>query len=159
MEISSRVTRTALTRAGLDRVYSVLADVPLSVAHFPEIDSLVEEDGVWVWRLRKLGAGPIMFQVHYGSRYAFDPVTRVVTWTAVPTIGNTRVDGRWTMAPEGAGTRFTMETTFAVDTPFPRPMRAAVEAIVRRENERILGVYLDNLVRTLDGGDGRVRRG
>lgn len=158
MRIASSVERSAETRASPDAVYALLADVPASVAHFPELESLTAEGGVWVWRLPKLGAGPISFQVHYASRYRFDPAARAVAWDPVPGVGNTQVDGRWRIEPAARGTRFTLETRFVIDTPFPRPLKGAVEAIVQRENERIVGTYLQNLARTLDGGDGRARR-
>lgn len=158
MELTSHVRRSADTRADVERVYALLADVPSSVAHFPEIESLTSEGGAFHWRLKKLGAGPLQFQVHYAARYSFDPVARAVRWDGVPGVGNTKVDGRWIIEPRGAGARFTMETSFTLDLPFPKLMRGAVEAILQKENERIIGEYLGNLVKTLDGGDGRVRR-
>lgn len=156
MEIASHVTRTTWTRADPDAVYTLLADVQRSVSHFPDIESIREERGIWMWRLRKLGAGPIQFQVSYGSRYHFDPSARLVWWEPAPGVGNTKVDGRWRIEPERGGTRFVLESSFALEAPFPRVLRGTVEGIVQKENERILGSYLANLVTTLEGGDGRV---
>lgn len=158
MDLTSTVHRSNVTTASVEDTYALLADVPSSVAHFPEIESLVEERGAWVWRLRKLGAGPLTFQVHYAARYAFDPVARVVRWDPVDGVGNTRVSGRWTVTPSGSGARFSMDTTFTLSLPFPRPLKGAVEAILQHENERILGIYLNNLATTLNGGNGRVPR-
>ncbi len=158
MDISSDVRRGLDTAADLDAVYALLADVPRSIAHFPDVESVAPQGDTWVWRLRRLGAGPIQFQVHYASRYHVDPAARSVTWDAVPDIGNTRVAGRWALSPRPTGTRFAMEANFSVATPFPRPLRPAVEAIVAREIDRLVGVYLQNLATTLAGADGRVRR-
>lgn len=158
MEIASHVRRGAETRADPDAVYRLLADVPASVAHFPEIESLTYENGAYVWRLPKLGAGPISFQVLYASKYRFDPATRLVAWDPVPNVGNTQVSGKWLIEPTARGTRFSLDTHFALEAPFPRVLRGTVEGIVQKENERIIGTYLANLARTLDGGDGRARR-
>lgn len=155
LEIATRVTRSVDTSAGPDAVYALLADVPRSVAHFPDVESVGPDGDVWIWVLRRQGAGPIQFQVHYGARYRFDPATRLVAWDAVPGVGNTRVDGRWAIAPGS----FTLDARFTLTTPFPRPLRGAVEAIVNHQTGRLIGGYLDNLSITLSGGDGRVRRG
>lgn len=155
MDIASHVLRGVDTPADADAVYALLADIPRSVAHFPDVESVRPEGDAWVWRLRRLGAGPLTFQVVYGARYRFDPATRDVRWDAVPGVGNTRVDGRWIVEPRPAGARFTMEARFTLSTPFPRPLRPAVEAVVQRENERLIGAYLANLATTLAGGDGR----
>lgn len=158
MDLASDVRRGIDTPAGPDAVYTLLADVPRSIAHFPDVESVAPQGETWVWRLRRLGAGPIVFQVHYASRYHVDPAARTVTWDAVPDVGNTRVAGRWLIAPRASGARFTMEARFTVATPFPRLMRPAVEGIVAREIDRLVGEYLANLATTLTGGDGRVRR-
>lgn len=158
MELNATVSRSISCRATPDEVYKLLADVPRSVAHFPEIDELIPQNGVWIWKLKKLGAGPLIYQVHYGARYAFDPGSRTVRWDAVPGIGNTQVSGKWTIEAAGSGSRFTMDSTYVVQTPFPRLMKSAAEAIMHRENDRIIGTYLENLVTTLHGGDGRVKK-
>ncbi|MDP2304798.1 MAG: SRPBCC family protein [Pseudomonadota bacterium] len=158
MDISSDVRRGVDTPADLDAAYALLADVPRSIAHFPDVESVVPHGETWVWRLRRLGAGPIQFQVHYASRYHVDPAARTVAWDAVPDVGNTRVSGRWVLTPGAHGVRIAMEARFVVDAPFPRLLRPAVEAIVAREIDRLVGAYLQNLTTTLAGGDGRPRR-
>lgn len=157
MDIPCRVVRGVDTPAAPDAVYALLADIPRSVAHFPDVESVVPEGDAWVWRLRRAGAGPLTFQVVYGARYRFDAPTRDVRWDAVPGVGNTRVDGRWIVEARPTGARFTLDATFVLSTPFPRPLRAAVEVVVQRENERLIGAYLANLATTLAGGDGRAR--
>ena len=154
MDLHATVSRSIQTRATPDAVYQLLSDVPRSVAHFPEIEELVEQKGVWIWKLKKLGAGPLIYQVHYGARYSFDAASRGVRWEAVPDVGNAQVSGRWIIE----ASRFTMESTYVVHTPFPRLMKGAAEAIMHRENDRIIGTYLENLVVTLHGGDGRAKK-
>lgn len=151
MEIVATVARHVTARADLDAVYALLADVPRSIAHFPEVESVLPVGDHWRWRLRELGAGPLRFRVEYANRYFTDPVGRRVWWERVPGFGNTQVDGRWVLAAAAGGTRITMDARFVIDTPFPRLTRPAVEAIVARENERLIGGYMENLVATLEG--------
>ena len=158
MDILATVSRAMVVEADADAVFALLADVPRSIAHFPDVESVASEGGVWRWRLQEKGAGPLRFRVEYGSRYFTEPATRRVWWERVPEIGNTLVDGRWLIEPVGGGTRITMEARFVVTTSFPRLARPAVEAVIARENERLIGLYMENLAVTLRGGDGRVRR-
>lgn len=155
MDIASRVTRSIDAHAPFEHVYALLADVPRSVLHFPDTESVRPLGEAWEWRLRKLGAGPLSLQVHYAARYHVDAAERLVRWDAVPGVGNAQVEGRWHLDARGAHTRLTMDSRFVLTTPFPRPTRAAVEAIARREIERLVDGYLANLRTTLEGGDGR----
>jgi carbon monoxide dehydrogenase subunit G len=157
MLLQSSVQRSAEARATPDQVYALLADVARSVSHFPDLESIRPEGGTWVWRLHKIGAGPLSHQVHYACRYSFDPAARSVTWSPVPGVGNTQVHGRWIIEPSARGARFTLDTRFELELPFPRLMKSTIEELMQKENERILGRYLSNLVTTLEGGDGRAR--
>ena len=159
MDLTSRVRRSARCRAAPADVFSLLADVPRSAAHFPELEALVPHGpDRWGWRLARLGAGPLVFQVIYACQYRFDAEKLDIRWDPVSGVGNTRVGGAWGIRPDGRGSSFELSSDYVVSTPFPSLARRAAEAIMQRENERILGTYLDNLVRTLDGGDGRVPR-
>ncbi len=150
MELKSQISRSVNTLAPADSVYALLADVPKSVAHFPEMESLTFENGAYVWRMKKLGAGPVSFQVVYAAVYTFDPATRSVRWDGVRGFGNTQVTGRWVIDAQPTGTRFTLETTFALDLPLPGFLRGTAESLLARENERLISTYLNNLKATLD---------
>ena len=151
MELKSHTRQSAGTRADPDAVYALLADVPRSVAHFPELESITRDGDLYVWRMKRLGAGPVQFQVHYAANYTFDPIQRSVSWASASGVGNTRVSGRWIIVPDGAGTRFTLDTSFAFDAPFPGFLRGTAESLLTRENDRLIALYLENLRRTLDG--------
>ncbi len=150
MQLKSHTRRSAETDASAQQTYRLLADVPRSVRHFPELDSITQEGEAWVWRMRKLGAGPVTFQVVYAARYGFDASTRAVTWESVPGFGNTRVSGRWIIEPAGAGSRFTLDTSFVLDAPFPGFLQGTATALMARENDRLIAGYLANLKATLD---------
>lgn len=158
MLITATVDQHRLAPVDRAAAFALLADVPRSVQHFPDVESVRPVGEVWQWRLRELGAGPLRFQVAYASRYLIDTTALRVAWARVPGFGNTAVDGEWRLEPEPGGTRIRMVARFEIDTPFPRLTRAAVEAVVAHENTRLIGAYIDNLITTLRGGDGRARR-
>lgn len=157
MELRTRVDARRVARAPVERVYAVLADVPRSIAHFPDVVSVVEVDGAWHWHLRELGAGPIRHQVRYANRYFCDAAALRVWWEPVAGFGNASVRGRWVLTPGRDGTELRMDAEFQTTAPFPALLRSAVERVVAHENDRLTGLYLQNLVVTIEGGDGRVR--
>ena len=55
------------------------------------------------------------------------------------------------------GARVRLVNTLTVTVTVPRLMRRPAEALVRRENERLIQGYVENIQATLRGGDGRVR--
>lgn len=149
MELKSHTRKSITTRADPDAVYALLADVPRSVAHFPDLESIALEKGLYFWRMKKLGVGPVQFQVTYGAKYTFDPATRAVSWESAPGAGNTQVTGRWVIEP-GGQTRFTLDTAFCFEAPFPGFLRGTAESLMAKENDRLIAAYLENLKRTLD---------
>lgn len=155
MELSAHVVQGLDTPAPEAEVFALLADVPRSVLHFPDTESVRSVGGYWEWRLRKLGVGPLSLQVHYGARYTV--TDREVSWAPVAGLGNAQVSGRWRLEPLPRGTRMVMDTRFVLSAPFPALMRGAAEAIVDREIRRLIQGYLENLRTTLTGGDGRTR--
>ncbi len=158
LELTSHFERAIDVRATPAQVYEVVANVPDSVAHFPDLESLVPEDGAYRWTLKKAGVGRMSMQLVYACRYRTDEGALSVSWTAVSGVGNAAVSGHWTIEPRGEGTRLTLNNDLVLRANAPRLLRKAAEPIFVRENQRLMGIYMDNLKRTFDGGDGRVKR-
>ena len=58
------------TDASIQRVYEILADVPRSVGHFPNVERLVSLGGEkYRWEMEKMGSQNYFFQVKYTTRY------------------------------------------------------------------------------------------
>jgi len=157
IELSNALTRAIEVAAGPDACYALVADVPDSAAHFPQLEELVPEGGGYTWRLEKVGAGKLSLQAIYGSRYDMDPEARRVAWSPIEGVGNARVSGAWTITPQGDGARLDFTNSFTLTVNLPRLLRRPAQALVERENSRLVDAYLANLKETLDGGDGRVR--
>ncbi len=155
-EVTVRVKRSAVVSAPPEDVHAVLANVPDSGAHFPEVTSLTESDGVYTWVLREKGGGGMTLQITYACRYVADPDTHAVTWTPVSEVGNARVSGSWSIAAEGSGTRFTLDNELTVLLNVSRLVAKVAKPLVQRGYTNQLERYVANLAATFEGGDGRV---
>ncbi|MEC7947889.1 MAG: SRPBCC family protein [Myxococcota bacterium] len=159
MDVSATADQGFSVPASPDAAFALVADVPDSVSHFPGIDGF-EAAGpdAWRWTLATLGSGRLQLQTVYTCRYSRDAQARTVRWVAADAPSdNARVEGTWTITPEGTGTRLRLTNTLTIDVPVPRVMRRPAEALVSHENNRLIAEYIDNLKTTLSGGDGRVR--
>ena len=142
-------------------VFGVLADVPLSVSHFPQVERLTEVgagSGVYEWQMERVGTEKVRIQTRYASRYesTFDPAAGrgTVTWVPVAGVGNARVGGRWDIEPRGTGTHHTLTIRGEIDVPLPALMTRVVAPLVSREFERLVGRYIENLRRRFDASQG-----
>ncbi len=158
MELSTTIRCLFQVSASPDAAFTLLADVPDSVAHFPEIISLTAEGGgVYTWRLAEQGLPPVSLSLIYACRYTSDRSALIVRWVSMSGVGNARVSGRWRLAPSGGGTEISLETTLIIEAPIPRFTRRLGEKVLDREQHRLIDGYVENLTKTLRGGDGRLR--
>lgn len=150
MQLSTRTIRSAHTRATPEQAYALLSDVRRSVSQFPDLDVIRPESGdLYLWRMRKVGAGPLSFQSEYQARFSFAPADRSVRWESVPGRGNTIVQGEWRVAAVPTGSELTLDIRFAVELPVPALLKGFAEATMKRENDRMIGQYLTNLLALL----------
>jgi len=159
MLLATTATRTLTVPASLDTTWALIADVPDSVSHFDGLAAF-EPAGpdTWRWSLRKIGTGQLSLQTVYTCRYTVDPAARQVTWAPTDAPGdNARVEGSWTLTAHGTGSRLDLLNRLTIDIGLPRLMKKPAEALVTRENGRLIDRYLANLATTLGGGDGRAR--
>lgn len=159
MDVSATADHSFRVPATPAAALALVADVPDSVSHFPGLEGFEPAGpGAWRWTLARLGSGKLSLQTVYTCRYTHDAAAGTVRWVAVGAPGdNARVEGAWTVVPDGTGARLRLVNTLQVNVPVPRLLRRPAEALVARENERLITHYIANLEVTLAGGDGRVR--
>lgn len=138
--------------------YDLLADVPDSAAHFPQLETVAPgPEGAWTWKTKKIGIGKISVQTTYALRYSNDPEALTIAWEPVPEVGNGRSRGSWKIEESPRGARLSFENLFEVEfRGLPSLLRRGVEPFAIKENARIIRLYMGNLARTLGGGNGRV---
>lgn len=157
IKVHAPFNRTMTVPASPKQVFALLADVPDSVAHFPDVESLVFDNGGYTWRLTKAGLPGFQMEIIYACRYVSDTKALTVKWTPIVGVGNSLISGHWTIEPSGEGSRVTITNELIVSVPLPKVARKVAEPVTVRENERRMTGYLDNLATTFRGGDGRVR--
>jgi carbon monoxide dehydrogenase subunit G len=68
-------------KAPFAEVFALLADVPASASHFPQVQSLESlGDGVWRWEMQRVGTRSVHIQTVYACRYRSDKAAGTVTW-------------------------------------------------------------------------------
>jgi Polyketide cyclase / dehydrase and lipid transport len=162
LELITTVHSSVEVPASPEAVFEVLASVSASGAHFPELVSLTEgQPNCWTWEFKKLGAGRLSLQTLYACRYSntFAEGRGRVEWEPVLGVGNGVCRGSWTVEPgaQQGGSRFTLDNHMVVTIGLPGILRMPAQAMAIRENDRLVGIYLDNLARTFRGGQGRLR--
>jgi len=139
--------------------FALLADVPDSASHFPQLEAVVPEPlGAWTWRLEKIGIGKVFVQTTYALRYTQRPDEHTILWEPVPGVGNGISRGSWVIEETEEGSRLRFDNVLEVKfRGLPSLLRRGVEPFAIKENARIVRAYMENIARTLSGGDGRVR--
>ncbi len=132
--------------ASLGEVFGLLADVPRSVSHFPDVAQLVPTDaGTYRWEMEPVGALNIQHQVIYACRYVNDADQRGLSWIPVEGVGNGRIGGRWKLQENGEGTQMDFATEGELDVPVPAALRLLAKPVVERQFRQQVQRYLDNL--------------
>ena len=157
MELEREILKTFTTVAAPDEVLNLLANVPESARHMPDVETVVANDDGHCWTMRKLGAGKISHQATYTSRFVADASAGTVTWGARRDLGNSWAHGQWRVEARDGGSVVHLRSSFGVRLPVPALLKKMALAVFEREYGRLMDAYCTHLKSTLDGGDGRLR--
>lgn len=139
-------------KARYDDVFTLLSDVPASVANFPRVERLTDMgDGVFKWEMEKVGTKEVGIQTVYASKYRSDKARGTVTWTPVKGVGNALVGGHWKLKDNGKSTHIELKTDGEITLPLPGLMKVVVQPVVEGEFEKLVDKYVANLIRKFGG--------
>lgn len=139
-------------KAPFDEVFDLLADVPLSVSHFPKVASLVDlGDNAFRWEMEKVGTDAFHIQTVYASKYVPNKAKGEITWTPVKGVGNAQVSGIWNITDKGNPTLVVLETGGDMDIPLPGLMKMVVGPVVKSEFDGLVRKYIENLIDRFGG--------
>jgi len=139
-------------KAPFKEVFDVLADVPVSVSHFPKVDKLVDMgDGVYRWEMAKVGTAQVNIQTVYASKYVSDRKKGTVVWTPVTGVGNALVGGSWKIGDQKKSTTLEFKVKGTVNVALPGLMKMVVVPVVQGEFEKLVEKYIDNLIKRFGG--------
>ena len=136
------------TDAPIQSVFKVLADVPNSVGHFPNVERLVDLGGdKYRWEMEKMGTQNFYFQVRYTTRYSRSESEKWIRWYPIPE-GNGSFSGCWELYREGERTRVHFENEGHLQLPLPRLTKKLVRPFVLNKFQELFDVYIANLKQT-----------
>lgn len=137
--------------ADIDTVYNLLADVPASTSHFPDLENLIEEAAnTYRWEMKKIGLGPIQLQTIYACEYMCDPESKSITWVPRDTANNSaKVSGEWIITETATGCDINLLTDAVITIPLPSLAGIGLKPVVKIEFETLSNTYIKNLARAL----------
>ncbi|RPH39366.1 MAG: SRPBCC family protein [Burkholderiales bacterium] len=149
--VDINLQRLLVTSCSPAVVFSLLADVPRSAAHFPRVDRLVDLGGkAYRWEMEKIGIGGYTLQqTVYACQYREDATTGQVVWTPVEGVGNAAVEGEWIVAPNENGSTVRLNTRGRLMVDFPAFLQFALVPLVQMEFTGMVDRYIDNIEKTL----------
>jgi len=141
------VSKSFETSVQPDKVFELLADVPLSASYFPDVEKLEPLGGKsYRWIMEKIALGDhTLQQTIYACTYRSDPATLSVDWTPVDGEGNARVEGRWKLDPAGTGTKVQLHTKGTLEVDFPGFLQFLLSPLIELAFVQKIDRYIENL--------------
>lgn len=139
-------------KAPMKDVFQVLAHVPDSASHYPQVDRLVDlGDGAYRWEMEKISVGSVDLQTVYACRYVANKAKGTVVWTPVTGQGNAVVSGSWKVTDKKKFTRLVLQVEAELTLPLPALMKMVVAPLVEAEFESLTEQYIANLIQRFGG--------
>jgi carbon monoxide dehydrogenase subunit G len=134
-----------------DRVFELLADVPRSASHFPDVERIDDLGGnSFRWTMEKIGIGEYTLQqTIYACNYRSDLQKLKVDWVPVDGVGNALVEGSWSLSPAAAGTRLQFETKGRLQVDLPGFLQFLLSPLIEMAFAQKIDRYISNLSETL----------
>lgn len=141
------VSKQFETPASPEAVFELLADVPRSASHFPDVEKLEPLGGnAFRWIMEKIAIGDhTLQQTIYTCVYRSDPATLSVSWTPVEGEGNARVEGSWRLDPAGTGTAIRLHTKGALEVDLPGFLQFLLSPLIELTFTQKIDRYIANL--------------
>lgn len=147
-KITVSVNKTFDVDADVDRVFDLLANVPESASHYPNVEKLNDKgDNVYEWVMEEIGVANFSHQVIYASKYVGDKAAGTVVWT--PAGGDSEVSGDWKLTSNGSGTTCEFTVNANLDLPVPRLLKGMAKPLVEQQFDGQIDQYISNLKTTL----------
>ena len=151
--VAIQVSKQFETPASPERVFELLADVPRSASHFPDVEKLEPLGGnAFRWVMERIAVGDhTLQQTIYACVYRSDPATLSVDWTPVEGEGNARVEGNWRIEPTGTGTQVQLHTTGTLEVDLPGFLQFLLAPLIELAFTQKIDRYIENLKTAFKG--------
>lgn len=150
VKVSIDVARKFTVPTHIDSVFSLLADIEASAAHFPKVHALTcLSENIYRWEMEKVNLGASSVQTTYACEYIADAQAKTVEWQPIKGQGNGVVSGKWSLSQGSSGTDISFKTSAELSLPLPGLLKLAISPIVKLEFSGMVDTYLSNLKRVL----------
>jgi carbon monoxide dehydrogenase subunit G len=141
------VSKQFETPASPGNVFELLADVPRSASHFPDVEKLEPLGGnVFRWIMERIAIGDhTLQQTIYACVYRSDQATMNVDWSPVEGEGNARVSGGWRLEAAGTGTKVRLHTKGTLEVDFPGFLQFLLSPLIEMAFTQKIDRYIANL--------------
>ncbi len=151
IKVAVDVTRKFTASADINTVFSLLSDIPASVAHFPNVQELVDlGDNTYRWEMEEVSSGGYSVKTLYACQYNADDEEKTIVWTPIKGEGNGVVSGKWQLTEVDSGTEIVFTTKAELTLPFPRLLKMVASPIIKSEFTEMVETYLSNLKKLWD---------
>jgi len=150
-DVKIQLNKKFTVPADINTVYNLLADVPASTSHFPDLENLIEEAAnTYRWEMKKIGLGPIQLQTIYACEYTCDAASKSIVWEPRDTANNSaKVSGKWIITETSTGCDINLLTDAVITIPLPSLAGIGLKPVVKVEFETLTNTYIKNLAKTL----------
>jgi carbon monoxide dehydrogenase subunit G len=144
------VSKQFETPVSPDNVFELLADVPRSASHFPDVEKLEPLGGnAFRWIMERIAIGDhTLQQTIYSCVYSSDRASLNVDWIPIEGEGNARVSGGWRIEPAGTGTKVRMHTKGSLEVDFPGFLQFLLSPLIEMAFAQKIDRYIANLKET-----------
>jgi hypothetical protein len=148
------VSKQLETPASPETVFELLADVPSSASHFPDVEKLEPLGGnAFRWIMEKIAIGDhTLQQTIYACVYRSDRAAMSVSWTPVEGEGNAKVEGNWRIEPVETGAKVQLHTKGALEVDLPGFLQFLLAPLIELAFTQKLDRYIANLQATFAKG-------
>ena len=145
--VAIHVSKQFETPASPERVFDLLADVPRSASHFPDVEKLEPLGGnAFRWIMERIAVGDhTLQQTIYACVYRSDHATLSVSWTPVEGEGNARVEGHWRIEPAETGTQVQLHTKGTLEVDLPGFLQFLLSPLIEIAFTQKIDRYIANL--------------
>ncbi|NTU57413.1 MAG: SRPBCC family protein [Chlorobiaceae bacterium] len=150
--VTISVSKDFETQASPEQVFALLADVPRSASHFPDVEKLEDMGGnVFRWTMEKIGIGDhTLQQTIYACTYLSDNELMKVDWVPLEGVGNARVEGGWRINPLSSGTRVYLKTRGELVVDMPGFLQFLLAPLIEMAFAQKIDRYVTNLQESLN---------
>ena len=150
--VSINVSREFETQVSIDKVFALLADVPLSASHFPEVEKLEDlGGGSYRWVMEKIGIGDYTLQqTIYACTYSSNKAQLRVDWVPVAGVGNALVEGGWRLHPAASGTKVQLRTKGELTVDMPGFLQFFLSPLIEMAFAQKIDCYVSNLRKAIE---------